>query len=72
VSRQLKKNWSHFAQCGAGSVRRCSLLTDLVFDYQNVITEIDQQMQRLGWDIQTGQDYILKTYGKKSRQLLKR
>jgi hypothetical protein len=44
--------------------------SSLVFNYDDLIADIDLQMQRLGWTIQTGQDYILKTYGTKSRQTL--
>lgn len=40
---------------------------DFIFD---TMAEISLQMDRLGWTKEQGKDYLLKTYGKKSRHLL--
>ncbi len=36
----------------------------------DIIAEINLQMERLAWTRDQGKDYLLKTYGKKSRHLL--
>ncbi|MCH2247227.1 MAG: hypothetical protein MK111_21800 [Crocosphaera sp.] len=36
-------------------------------DYGDVVTEIDQHMERLGWDIEKGQRYLVGKYGVRSR-----
>ncbi|EAM53081.1 hypothetical protein CwatDRAFT_6571 [Crocosphaera watsonii WH 8501] len=36
-------------------------------DWEDVVTEIDQQMTRLGWDIERGQRYLIGKYGVRSR-----
>ena len=36
-------------------------------DYGDVVTEIDQHMERLGWDIERGQRYLIGKYGVRSR-----
>ena len=40
-------------------------VTDI--DYGDVVTEIDQHMERLGWDIERGQRYLIGKYGVRSR-----
>ncbi|ALF54400.1 hypothetical protein ACX27_18645 [Nostoc piscinale CENA21] len=35
-----------------------------------VIAQTDQEMQRLGLSVEWGRDYLIKTYGKRSRHLL--
>ena len=42
----------------------------IVIDFGDVIVLIDEEMKRLGWDIQTGKTYLSSTYGKTSRHLL--
>lgn len=39
-------------------------------DYSEIIARSNAEMKRLGWTNEQGRDYLLKTYGKKSRQLL--
>ncbi|MGK7885897.1 MAG: phage/plasmid primase, P4 family [Crocosphaera sp.] len=41
-----------------------------IVSWDEIIEDIDQQMERLGWDRQFGQQYIHEKYGKKSRQVL--
>ncbi|EHJ13637.1 phage/plasmid primase, P4 family, partial [Crocosphaera watsonii] len=40
-------------------------------NWDEMILAIDSQMERLGWDVQKGQQYIFEKYGKKSRQVLR-
>jgi hypothetical protein len=39
-------------------------------DYSDVIDRTNVEMKRLGWTNEQGRDYLLSTYGKRSRQLL--
>jgi hypothetical protein len=39
-------------------------------DYSVLKTKIDVEMKRLGWTMEKGRDYLISTYGKKSRLLL--
>ncbi|MEG3439239.1 hypothetical protein V0288_19090 [Pannus brasiliensis CCIBt3594] len=39
-------------------------------DYSVLKTKIDVEMKRLGWTTEKGRDYLISTYGKKSRLLL--
>ena len=39
-------------------------------DYSDMMAQTDVEIKRLGWTKEEGKDYLLKTYGKKSRQLL--
>lgn len=41
-----------------------------VIEYDEVIGHIDHHLSRLGWTKEDGKNYLIKTYGKKSRQLL--
>ncbi|MDJ0745315.1 MAG: hypothetical protein QNJ32_18410 [Xenococcaceae cyanobacterium MO_167.B27] len=36
-------------------------------DWQQIIDGIDREMKRLGWSQEIGREYLIKTYGKKSR-----
>lgn len=47
-----------------------SAITGQEINWDEVIQAIDFEMERLGWDKQRGQKYILDKYGKKSRQVL--
>ncbi|MGK7958710.1 MAG: hypothetical protein AB4063_26135, partial [Crocosphaera sp.] len=47
--------------------------TDLqhkIIDWNDLIHLIDEQIERLGWSTEFAQQYIIKTYGKRSRKLL--
>lgn len=39
-------------------------------DFSEIIARTNVELKRLGWTNQQGRDYLLQTYGKKSRQLL--
>lgn len=39
-------------------------------EFADKIAQIDMEMKRLGWTKDQGKDYLAKTYGRKSRQLL--
>ncbi len=39
-------------------------------DYKEIIKETDIHIERLGWDKEQGREYLVKTYGKRSRQTL--
>jgi formylglycine-generating enzyme required for sulfatase activity len=39
-------------------------------DFSDIIARTNVELKRLGWTNQQGRDYLLKTYGKRSRQLL--
>ncbi|MEH2337594.1 hypothetical protein [Nostoc sp.] len=36
----------------------------------NLMSQIDAEMQRLGWTVDQGREHLLKYYGKRSRLLL--
>ncbi len=38
-----------------------------VVDWDDVVSEINQHMERLGWDTEKGQRYLIETYGVRSR-----
>lgn len=38
--------------------------------YESLIEQTTAELYRLGWDMEQGRDYLVQTYGKKSRQLL--
>ncbi|MGK7881658.1 MAG: phage/plasmid primase, P4 family [Crocosphaera sp.] len=40
-------------------------------EWDDITEGIDKEMERLGWDVQKGQQYIFEKYGKKSRQRLR-
>ncbi len=46
------------------------LIKKEVIDYGELIQQINLEMKRLGWTKTMGQQYIIKTYGQHSRQLL--
>lgn len=39
-------------------------------DYSDIIARTNVEMKRLGWTSEQGRDYLIGTYGKRSRQLL--
>ena len=39
-------------------------------DFSDIIAKTSLEMKRLGWTNEQGRDYLLETYGKRSRQLL--
>ena len=39
-------------------------------DFSDIIARTNVELKRLGWTTQKGKDYLLQTYGKRSRQLL--
>jgi len=39
-------------------------------DFSDLIARTDVELKRLGWTREQGRDYLLNTYGKRSRQLL--
>ncbi|ACK71818.1 conserved hypothetical protein [Gloeothece citriformis PCC 7424] len=39
-------------------------------DFSEIVVRSNAQLKRLGWTTEMGKDYLLKTYGKKSRHLL--
>ncbi|NEP34710.1 MULTISPECIES: hypothetical protein [unclassified Moorena] len=45
-------------------------LSSGIIDHSDIITKTNVEMKRLGWTTQQGKDYLLQTYGKRSRQLL--
>lgn len=44
--------------------------TDTPVDFSDIIARTNVELKRLGWTTQQGKDYLLQTYGKRSRQLL--
>jgi hypothetical protein len=43
---------------------------DTPVDFSDIIARTNVELKRLGWTTQQGKDYLLQTYGKRSRQLL--
>lgn len=43
---------------------------DTPIDFSDIIARTNVELKRLGWTTQQGKDYLLQTYGKRSRQLL--
>jgi hypothetical protein len=39
----------------------------VVYEYEEIIAEIDAEMKRLGWSVSDGQNFLSDRYGKKSR-----
>jgi len=44
--------------------------TDNLVDFSDIIARTNVEIRRLGWTNQQGREYLLQTYGKRSRQLL--
>jgi hypothetical protein len=44
--------------------------TDTATSFSDVIARTNSELSRLGWDNKKGRDFLLETYGKRSRQLL--
>lgn len=44
--------------------------TDAPIDFSDIIARTNVELKRLGWTNQQGRDYLVQTYGKRSRQLL--
>jgi len=40
-------------------------------DFEQILTLTEKEMKRIGWTADQGQKYLIETYGKRSRQLLK-
>lgn len=45
-------------------------VTDTPIDFSDIIARTNVELKRLGWTNQQGRDYLIQTYGKRSRQLL--
>ena len=43
---------------------------DTPIDFSDILARTNVELKRLGWNTQQGKDYLLQTYGKRSRQLL--
>jgi hypothetical protein len=43
---------------------------DEALDFSDIIARSDVELKRLGWTSEQGRNYLLETYGKRSRQLL--
>jgi hypothetical protein len=43
---------------------------DTPIDFSDVIARTNVELKRLNWTSEQGRDYLLQTYGKRSRQLL--
>ncbi len=41
-------------------------VTDIL-EWDNVVSEINQHMERLGWDIERGERHLIETYGVRAR-----
>lgn len=44
--------------------------SDETLDFSDIIARSDVELKRLGWTSEQGRNYLLETYGKRSRQLL--
>lgn len=44
--------------------------SETTIDFSDIIARTNVELKRLGWTNQQGRDYLLQTYGKRSRQLL--
>ncbi len=44
--------------------------SDTPIDFSDIIARTNVELKRLGWTNQQGRDYLIQTYGKRSRQLL--
>ena len=55
------------AVSSATSVKSENKVTDNVVDWDDVISEIDAEMKRLGWTVEQGQQHLIQMYGVKSR-----
>ena len=42
----------------------------ITIDFGDILNQTDQELKRLGWTSEKGQEYLLETYGKHSRKLL--
>jgi hypothetical protein len=43
------------------------ILKCLLYEYQEIIASIDEEMKRLGWSVEDGQKYLSDRYNQKSR-----
>ncbi len=48
----------------------CSLMTEPVLEWEDLIATTDSELERLGWTTEQAVDYLKETYGYSSRQLL--
>jgi len=53
-----------------GSPPKLTLLSSDPIDFSEVIAKSNMELKRLGWSSDQGRNYLLQTYGKRSRQLL--
>lgn len=44
--------------------------SDTPIDFSEILARTNVELRRLGWNNQQGRDYLIETYGKRSRQLL--
>ena len=48
----------------------CSLMTEPVLEWDDLIATTDSELERLGWSTEQAVDYLHATYGQRSRMLL--
>ncbi|PSF30606.1 hypothetical protein C7H19_23590 [Aphanothece hegewaldii CCALA 016] len=54
----------------AASVSQLSLFEQVNYEWKQLITAIDAELERLGWTTTQAKEYIMSKYNKRSRQLL--
>lgn len=54
----------------AATVTATPSISEEVLDFSEIIARSDVELKRLGWTSDQGRNYLLETYGKRSRQLL--
>lgn len=63
-------SYSHDEQETAQSKASTVSTVTTAIDFSELIARTNVELKRLGWTNQQGRDYLLQTYGKRSRQLL--
>ena len=58
------------APVSAASTPNIQQSVNAPIDFSEIIAQSDVELKRLGWDSEQGRNYLLETYGKRSRQLL--
>ncbi len=66
---QLKDSSTNYAQINETENQEISS-SDQSDDFSDVIARTNLELKRLNWTNEQGRDYLLQTYGKRSRQLL--